>query len=436
MSFLFPYYFFGLLALLMPLLIHLWNRPKPKRIAFGSIQLLAQTAAPKKRRIQLWNWPLLLLRCLLLSLLVLFLSKPYWLISETIKPHDRLYFVAPYLLQEPISPQVTAFLDTIDSTAVQKLHRSLGQQENSTGDFTQQSYWSMAKSLETAHPGTELHLLLDKNSVHFAGDKPCLEERVKLHFADEVNSRVATQEESVALKAAKWISDPKVYYSKNRKPDLRYVRAALQAAAKTEKLQLSLEEISLETVKEFESAQLCIVLNEQAVPDQLLERCAILLSDAQGELEAVNELGRPQIASSQNAYAVKQLDKNPIAGEAIQVLTDGRLLLSMSKTEDSKLFQYRSRFNAQSNDWLLQSAFPAFLLELLFARDQNWKSGVNIMLTEQQAQPCRKANSVFEAGLSQQKQQYPWLIWIPLCLLLIFERMLSRGQTQTNEQNQ
>ncbi|WGK64697.1 BatA domain-containing protein [Croceiramulus getboli] len=76
MTFAHPAWLWGLLGLLVPIAIHLWSRRKVRVIKVGSIQWLQETTSRKSNRIQLHEYALLALRCLILLLVVLLLSGP------------------------------------------------------------------------------------------------------------------------------------------------------------------------------------------------------------------------------------------------------------------------------------------------------------------------------------------------------------------------
>jgi hypothetical protein len=75
MSWLNPIALWGLSALAIPILIHLWSKNKTKEIAFGSIRFLRESSTLQSKKIQISEIPLLLLRLLILILLVLLLAK-------------------------------------------------------------------------------------------------------------------------------------------------------------------------------------------------------------------------------------------------------------------------------------------------------------------------------------------------------------------------
>lgn len=77
MSFLFPLYFLGALALAAPLLLHLRKRPPKDQTVFSSLMFLDKTPEKLTRRSKLEKLFLLALRCLVLLLLALMFARPF-----------------------------------------------------------------------------------------------------------------------------------------------------------------------------------------------------------------------------------------------------------------------------------------------------------------------------------------------------------------------
>ena len=75
---------FGHLAMLgwlgaaaAPLLIHLWNRRRYREVPWAAIEYLLAALRKNARRIQIEQWILLVVRCLLIALVVFALAEPY-----------------------------------------------------------------------------------------------------------------------------------------------------------------------------------------------------------------------------------------------------------------------------------------------------------------------------------------------------------------------
>lgn len=65
-------------AVLIPILVHLWRERKGKTLRIGSITLLGNNNRSRSSSLRIFNWPLFLLRCLLLLLLACILAQPVW----------------------------------------------------------------------------------------------------------------------------------------------------------------------------------------------------------------------------------------------------------------------------------------------------------------------------------------------------------------------
>jgi len=76
MIFLNPLFLFGLAAAAIPLIIHLFNFRRPKRIEFSSLAFLHELKKSTMQRVRIKQWLLLLLRTLAIALLVLSFSRP------------------------------------------------------------------------------------------------------------------------------------------------------------------------------------------------------------------------------------------------------------------------------------------------------------------------------------------------------------------------
>ena len=77
MSLLAPLYFAGALAIGLPILFHLIRRQPRGEVRFSSLMFLRPTPPRLTRRSRLDNWPLLLLRALVLLLLAAAFTRPY-----------------------------------------------------------------------------------------------------------------------------------------------------------------------------------------------------------------------------------------------------------------------------------------------------------------------------------------------------------------------
>jgi len=75
-SLLSPLALFAAFGILIPVLIHLWNIKSGKTLKIGSIALLGDPSNQRSSSLRITNWPLLLLRCLLILCIALILGDP------------------------------------------------------------------------------------------------------------------------------------------------------------------------------------------------------------------------------------------------------------------------------------------------------------------------------------------------------------------------
>src|SRR5215207_5391176 len=76
LSFLFPAFFAGLLALGIPVFIHLTRRDTREPIRFPSLMFLEKIPQKRTEKRSIHRWPLFLLRCAAIALLVFAFARP------------------------------------------------------------------------------------------------------------------------------------------------------------------------------------------------------------------------------------------------------------------------------------------------------------------------------------------------------------------------
>ncbi len=185
LQFLEPIWLLAAGAISIPVLIHLWNIRQGKILKVGSIQLLSTTAQQRARSLQITEWLLLLLRCLLIGLLALLLAKPYW------KSSTQKGWV---LMEESDAAQAyTHFKQLVDSllNAGYTLHLfEKGFQESDLSTVLNKkvdtaiadlpSYWQLISLLDQQSlPGMPIYLFTGNRLSRFTGDRPAVGISVK-----------------------------------------------------------------------------------------------------------------------------------------------------------------------------------------------------------------------------------------------------------------
>ncbi len=179
-----------LLALVLPLLIHFWNKQKATRIQFGSIRYLEEVKKNHWYRIRLSDFPLLLLRLLLFTLLAFLLMQPVWQQLQQPQAQTRLY-LSPDLLPAKQYSIIQALVDSIpkEQLQLQLLYPGFPSIENADTSLQLAvnqhiNYWqllqSVATQIEDARDLTCYAFATDllKN---YQGQKPYLSGKVNLY---------------------------------------------------------------------------------------------------------------------------------------------------------------------------------------------------------------------------------------------------------------
>ncbi|MFN2548766.1 MAG: BatA and WFA domain-containing protein [Myxococcales bacterium] len=76
MQFAHPAYLWGLFAVALPILVHLFNQRRPRPLSFGAIEFVLRSQRQKARRLRLRQIVLLALRCLLIAAVAMALARP------------------------------------------------------------------------------------------------------------------------------------------------------------------------------------------------------------------------------------------------------------------------------------------------------------------------------------------------------------------------
>ncbi|WP_019988640.1 BatA domain-containing protein [Rudanella lutea] len=87
MTFVQPAFLWGLLAVAVPILIHFWHQKKGQPMAWAAMEWLREATEQPQRGLKFENALLLALRCLLITLLSVWLAEPVW--PDKTNPKDR-----------------------------------------------------------------------------------------------------------------------------------------------------------------------------------------------------------------------------------------------------------------------------------------------------------------------------------------------------------
>ena len=88
MNFLHPEFLYGLFALILPIMVHLFNFQRYKVVYFSNFHFLENLQMQTKRQSDVKRWILLLIRMLIVFFVVLVFAHPYFLDSKDKKVYS------------------------------------------------------------------------------------------------------------------------------------------------------------------------------------------------------------------------------------------------------------------------------------------------------------------------------------------------------------
>lgn len=178
MTFLNPLVLLGLLAAGIPILIHLFNFRKPKKIDFSSLAFLQELEKTAMQRVKIEQWLLLALRILTIIFLVLGFAQPLLKGAATDARHAR-----------------TRYSFVVDNSLSMKLR-------NTQGEYFQQAQRVMQEVVGQTKKGDEFQLFttantgLPVNTVYKNGS-PLLDELRKIRPETSANSLLKTVKQAL-----------------------------------------------------------------------------------------------------------------------------------------------------------------------------------------------------------------------------------------------
>ncbi|MEX0771008.1 MAG: VWA domain-containing protein [Balneolaceae bacterium] len=233
MSFLNPFLLLGLAAIAVPLLIHLINFRKPKKVRFSTLAFFESLKTSALRRIRIKQWLLLALRVLAVLMLVLALARPFLpsefggtveqnqsraigILIDNSPSMDQIDQHGPYIDQvKRIASQIIEqagnddriFIEATNGSAMdlpafspRAAYAHLDEVEVlNAGNFTRENLSALQYRLEQApQPAKQLFLLTDAQATQFSaykergkGDMETILQAVTVGEENQSNSNTA-----------------------------------------------------------------------------------------------------------------------------------------------------------------------------------------------------------------------------------------------------
>ncbi len=197
LHFLSPFWLLSLLAVAVPVVIHLLSRRAGKKIKVGSIRFLEASASHRLKSFKLSEISLLLLRAALVAVLALLLAQPYW--QKKTSPGETnpsgWVLVAPELLSNlPRSHQ--HLIDSLVAAGNElhlfapgfprRMNPTVQNWKSSEGGFSEaiseENIWSLLREVNTLAPAqAPLWIFSSDRFAYFHGERPALRATINWH---------------------------------------------------------------------------------------------------------------------------------------------------------------------------------------------------------------------------------------------------------------
>lgn len=440
-----PQALLALLALLVPLIIHLLGKSRGTLVPFAHIALIKNIKRQPMQQIRLVQRLLLFLRLMILLICALLLAQlfysqqssaaqKHWLIStdwlthssntekqqlaEALTGNTALVLSAPTARLSPEQIRNWPELSTPEVTA-------------SVAESGSDNLWAKIKNQLTLVPeDASVEIYATNQYQQYLGDK--------VHFSQPLNWHIK-QIPGTASQDLPNTLNILLLYDQDRAQDITYLQAALNALQGSQSVSLSLTSILLSPSDPLPTrpvADWVIYLSSQALPAQLLastEQGTNLLIDA-AKADNMNSWSvkiesalLDKISGNKLGSPLKpQWQSSPFAASVLWHLA-AQPLLTEQRFGDTRILSFYSRFNPQWNDLVISPQFPLVLATLLFDQQIQQAS-----LQQQRLSPEQIQGEVSETASKVQftppQQTVSGLLGILLALFFGSERLLSEWQ--------
>ncbi|MGB5244636.1 MAG: BatA domain-containing protein [Lutimonas sp.] len=429
MNFLAPIYFWTLLGLIIPLLIHLWNRKKINTIKIGSIQLLKESNPKQARSFRLNEWVLLFLRMLMIGVLTFLLVGPA--LNKPVSKAELTVIIEPRIL---LNNAFSSVLDTFSYAEIRLLQPGLPiyEKEAEIDVDSRPNYWQLAQEMEEL-AADSIVVFTNALTRGIKGIRPSSSSRINW----------------VLIPASK---TDKHYLSAQKKGDSIQF---LIAHSENQHLSMTKENISLSNkqmeMNKMGDSILFLFGNQEKLslkPETTLEVAILFEEETAGimqlckaSLGAMGEyLSQPiRIQSVKNEEELDQLNYDLVIflnESPIDLVTKKKLIYQPDSTarhfiepgRDKTTFLLTKQLNTSE---VLSAHFPEKLWKIV-SDDEELSRKIDLADERQMDLSLLKPKKIgkeFELGSVHKMPISPWL-WILFIMIFVAERILSKVRRQ------
>lgn len=468
-----PFSLISLLALFLPVLIHLFNPAKGRIVYVGNIALLKKLKPSKKLALRLNQWLLLLIRLVIIFLACLLLMQLLFALPVEKQKRSKVFVDLNWIEYASEKDKSNLFLNhsqsdihlldrnfpnlTPQSINNIKEPNNLQNANKNTAPFlatvNRQAFDSKAISefsLNLWVREIEQQLALDsKVTIYTTNQQNRLMSSDKLvEVSSDLNWEILTIDSEKYAPSSQQIF---LYYSASHQKDMEYVKIAIETLSSIATLDINLTLVSIEDLRQSdfktnETADDWIFwLSDAPVAKQILRQAALganLLVDI-FNLEPINTSHQESQASTQktnktltriNGTTFEFLTKavtssnTDSGGTKLWKTIEGNSLLKIQSLEKGSLFSLNSRFHPRWTSMVDSTKFPTILAGLLSrtSSDASWKTIDKNLIDQRFVKPVADSTDGETLPKTVDYQSKNSLVILLLCTFWLLERSLCR----------
>jgi hypothetical protein len=477
-------------AILLPVLIHLWNVRQGKTLKIGSTLLLSENARQQASSFRVKDLLLLLLRCSIILLLAALLAAPVWQKELNAKEEkgwvmlDEEHFTETYHAFQPMVDSLLAngYELHLFGPAFQKvkLQDTAALLADSTPPLP---YWRALKRLNEQVPDSlPLYLFTPRLLQKFSGQRPSLSMNLHWHtytpadstaqvlvaarllptdslqltvanssaarlsYTTEIiplqplpaNYQLQTGKDVISLSGSQAKSTVKVdtatltaiIYTDAYATDARYLLAALQAIQQFGNYRLQAKVTNTPNDVPPGSDWL-FWLSQKALPPTI--SCKNIFMYEKGQENPVSSavVNSNGLSAGAAVHLFKQV-AGIAAGETVWSDGFGKPLLSREQRPSGNLYHFYSRFAPSWNGLVWSEAFPQLLFNLMVKATPAIQPQDTRTIEQEQLQPRPADNTThYSKQLFVETTNLSNAVWVLAFLLFLLERSISFFSKQT-----
>ena len=444
----------GLLSLVVPISIHLFNPSRGKLVLIGNIDFIKKIKNARVTEVKINQWLLLMIRLIIFLLLSVILAGLVKQNAEEFSKQPQLFITQDWLNNM-----------TEEELVELKRHHKDDPVSMLTPDFEEVEIDSLEVTSEITEyifPEVRINTLLaEMQARSLASEKTIIyatnrllqysPEQVENLSRPDIDWRIKQLESKPQYTFERQFPNSlniAVYYSTSRQMDNRYLKLALDTISKIARVKLGIkyypadkaDGVNTSNVSDKIESDWVFWLSEDAIPNVLIEQVksgSYLFTDMLEGVHKTNNNRRVPIAikieqSWIHFYSAALTQFNPNS-KPIWHNQAGQTALSVEFTQQGKIFRFSSRLNPEWNDLVNKVNFPGILACLLNSRP---KMKQQKLISASELVPLvrsSKNDSDITAVVDIVNTPLRPVLLLIICLLWLIERWLSEKRDSAYE---